>query len=68
MITNLADTEVRNEVTGGVVEQWRAHGATVETQEFAASQGLPHDIIDPLEPRQQIDVTYPLLIMWIMER
>ncbi len=34
----------------------------VATYEFPASLGLPHDLIDPNQPEQQVDLVYPVLI------
>ena len=41
---------------------WRLQGSAVETYEFPAEEGLPHDVIDRYQPDQQIDRVYPLLI------
>jgi|688.fasta_scaffold39635_3 carboxylesterase len=60
--TNAADPQVRNEVTADVVADWRTHGATVETYEFPASDGLLHDLIDVQQQVAKPDLVYPILL------
>jgi esterase/lipase len=47
VVTNAAEPQVDNAHARRLVEAWRAHGAAVQTYEFAASETLPHDLIDP---------------------
>jgi hypothetical protein len=48
------------------VATWRRHGAKVETFEFPASEGLPHDLIDPVaNPPSVIDRSYPVVARFI---
>jgi hypothetical protein len=44
------------------VKLWQSRGASVNTYEFDASLKLDHDLIDPTQPHQQIDIVYPRLI------
>jgi len=62
MVTNANDTAVNNALTSEVVRRWQAHGATIETYEFPLSWGLAHDLIDPQQPNQAIEIVYPPLI------
>jgi carboxylesterase len=61
-VSNEADPAVNNAVLDQVVSLWRLQGSPVETYEFPAQLGLPHDVIDPNQTEQQVDVVYPVLI------
>src|SRR5579864_9330312 len=66
VITNAAEPRLDNGFTRRLVETWRRHGATVETFEFAASQGLPHDLIDPVaNPPSVLERSYPVVTRFI---
>lgn len=65
VITNPADAVVDNETVGQMVEAWRRHGMAVTTHEFPAEWQLLHDLIDPLQPEQQVARVYPLLLEWL---
>ncbi len=63
VITNASDLSVDNGVTAGVVADWRAHGAAhVTTYEYPQNLGLSHDLIDPAQSYQHVDIVYPKLI------
>jgi esterase/lipase len=62
VVTNANDTAVNNSLTVKVVAHWQSDGAQIETYEFPLSLGLGHDLIDPEQPDQQIDIVYPQLI------
>jgi len=62
VITNANDESVNNVLTADVVSKWTRDGANIRTYEFPASLGLPHDMIDPSQPKQPIDIVYPKLI------
>ncbi|OGO34261.1 MAG: hypothetical protein A2W35_12065 [Chloroflexi bacterium RBG_16_57_11] len=62
VVTNARDTAVNPELTARVVKEWREHNANLTTYEFEAAFGLPHDLIDPAQPDEQIEVVYPRLI------
>jgi carboxylesterase len=68
VVTNANDQLVRNELTAQVVKAWRQHGANIKTYEFDAGLGLDHDMIDPAQPAQRIDLVYPHLIEFILQR
>lgn len=61
-VGNEADTAVNNAGLAAIVRKWRVQVSAVETHEFPANEGLPHDVIDPRQPDQQIDLVYPILI------
>jgi carboxylesterase len=62
VVTTASDHGVNNAATMGVVGLWRAHGATVTTYEFPESLHVQHDMIDPQQPDQRIEIVYPKLI------
>ena len=62
VITNACDRTVDNAATARLVRLWRAHGAQVSTHEFPAELDLPHDLIDPAQPRQRLELVYPTLL------
>jgi len=62
VVINHNDNSVNNELTAQVVKTWQAHGADVSTYQFAQEQNLGHDLIDPSQPNQQVELVYPRLI------
>ena len=66
VVVNAADPAVNNEATFRVGVAWRQHGATVRTYEFARRLELGHDIISPDQPYARTELTYPVLIDWIV--
>jgi esterase/lipase len=62
MVFNANDNSINNERTGQIVELWKKQGATPESYTFDASLKLNHDIIDPNDPGQKVDIVYPKLI------
>ena len=66
VILNGNDDVVRNDSARGIVANWRRHGAQVDLFEFPADWGLPHDLIDPAQPEQQVDRVYPVLMELLM--
>ncbi len=62
-VTNAHDPGLNNHATERLVETWRRRwGETVLTHEFPDSARLPHDLIDPSHPEQQVDLVYPVLL------
>jgi carboxylesterase len=61
LITTPLDTAVNNDLSSELVRRWRAHGANVETYQFAAELGIRHDMIDPEQPYERTGVTYPVI-------
>jgi carboxylesterase len=63
VVTNANDDTVDNQVTAGVLADWRKHGfSSLQTYEFAADLHLDHDMLDPAHPKQKIALVYPVLI------
>ena len=62
VVLNANDDSVNNALTMKVVKDWQGHGANLMPYEFEASLKLGHDIIDPDQPYQRIDIVYPRLI------
>jgi carboxylesterase len=67
VITNAAEPGLDNRFTSQLVERWRRHGAAVSEFEFAASDRLPHDLIDPANPAQNTRLVYPVVIKAILD-
>lgn len=59
---NAADETINNPLTMTITKNWQAHGADLTTYEFEQKLQLPHDIIDPTQSSQQINIVYPRLI------
>lgn len=68
VVTNASDKTVDNAITERVVRRWRRHGAQVAAYEFGPERGLIHDVIDPLQVRNRIDLVYPVLLDLIERR
>jgi esterase/lipase len=63
VVTNAGDASTDNAATAKVVAAWRATGAgQVHTFEFDRQQQLPHDLIDPDQTRQRVELVYQTLI------
>jgi carboxylesterase len=62
-ILNPADENVDNTFALDMHRGWRRRmGDRIGLYQFDAELGLPHDLIDPEQPRQQVDVVYPILL------
>lgn len=62
VVFNPNDNSVNNELTREYVKIWQANGANLTTFEFGPEVTVGHDLIDPTQPDQQIEIVYPLLI------
>jgi esterase/lipase len=62
VVFNANDNTVNNALTMDVVKRWQAHDANLTMVEFEANLKLGHDLIDPTQPDQRIDIVYPRLI------
>jgi dienelactone hydrolase len=66
VITNANEPRMDNRFTHQLIRSWRRHGATVDTFEFPASEGLPHDLIDPVSNSPAVtDRTYQVVTRFI---
>jgi len=62
MVTVGGDHAVNNRSAGNVARAWRRKaGDRIAAYEFPRSLKLGHDLIDPLQPYQRVDVVYPVL-------
>jgi esterase/lipase len=62
VVTNANDRAVNNGVIRALVQGWRRQGAPVRTFEFEARLELLHDLIDPNQQGQRVDIVYPKLL------
>jgi len=62
VVFNANDNSINNALTMDVVNIWKVHSANLTTYEFEASLELGHDLIDPAQPDQQVEIVYPTLI------
>ena len=50
-----------------MLDQWERHGRTIERYTFPAAQKVWHDMIDPNQSFQQVDLTYPVILRMLTE-
>jgi carboxylesterase len=62
VVLNANDNSVNNALTKDVVKIWQAHGSNLTTFEFEADLRLGHDLIDPNQPDQKVEIVYPRLM------
>jgi carboxylesterase len=63
VITNANDLAVNNSLARQLVSLWQARGLQrVAFYDFDRSEKLEHDLIDPNNPNQHIDLVYPILL------
>lgn len=63
IITNANDVAVSNQLTRQMVSFWQSKGLRrVEFFEFDRDESLAHDLIDPNNPAQRVDLVYPILL------
>jgi carboxylesterase len=68
-ITNANDTAVNNQLARHLVTLWQTRGLRrVEAYEFDRELELEHDLIDPNNPKQRIDLVYPIVLELISAR
>jgi alpha-beta hydrolase superfamily lysophospholipase len=56
------DTAIHLPTAKQVAEQWKKQGANVSVYTFAKDLKIWHDMIDPEQSTQQIDVVYPVVL------
>jgi hypothetical protein len=61
LVVNPSDELLDNRAALALAAIWRRHGADVEVRHFAEQDQLMHDLMDPLQPLQQVDKVYPLV-------
>ncbi len=63
VILNPTDESVNNAYALEIVRNWQAQRVdNLRLYEFDSSLGLRHDLMDPDQPTQQIDVVYPIIL------
>jgi esterase/lipase len=62
LVLNDDDETISNPKAEELRDAWRSVGARVPLVRLPKSLGLPHDVIDPAEPDQDIAVVYPQLV------
>jgi carboxylesterase len=63
LVTNANDRAVNNPLARQLVSIWQSRGLRrVEYYEFDRAEQLEHDLIDPNNPKQRVDVVYPVLL------
>lgn len=63
IVTSAADIAVNRILIAELVRRWQSHGDhTVLLHEFPVQMGIIHDMIDPDQRAQQIDLVYPVLL------
>jgi pimeloyl-ACP methyl ester carboxylesterase len=65
VLVNEADEAASNPLTLAIADSWRSHGVEVDVETLPRSLGLPHDVIDPRQPAQNIALVYPILFEMI---
>jgi esterase/lipase len=69
LVTNAADKVVNKNLVKRLHKLWEASSdSKVQTFEFEASYGLPHDLIDPNARKDYSDIVYPVLLELIATR
>lgn len=61
------DTAIHLPTAKKVTAEWKAHGGDVSEYIFAKDLKIWHDLIDPQQSTQQIDVVYPVLLPLLMQ-
>ena len=67
LVTTPFDEAVNNDLGLELVRRWRARGANVQTYQFDAKLGVRHDMIDPEQPYERTEVTYPVIERLVTE-
>ncbi len=62
VVTNECDHAIDNTLVSQVVQLWKRHTKKLLAYTFPLSLNVGHDLIDPAQPDQRVDVVYPKLI------
>jgi esterase/lipase len=68
LVLNDNDETISNTRAEGLRDDWELSGARVALVRFPKSLGMPHDVIDPAQPDQDIAVVYPQLVALVEGR
>lgn len=68
MVTNANDFAVNNSLCDAFVKAWRMlNPLQISAYEFPRALGLPHDLLDPIDPAVKPDIVYPRLIEFVQQ-
>ena len=67
MVLSEFDAAIHLPTARKVAEEWKQHGADVAVYEFAKDLKIWHDMIDPQQSTQQIDVVYPVILPMLLK-
>jgi pimeloyl-ACP methyl ester carboxylesterase len=62
LVLNDNDNRINNEMTEEMETVWMKDRANLKTYEFKAGLKLDHDLIDPAQPAQRVDIVYPRIM------
>lgn len=62
VVTNGGDEAVTLPPIERLITRWRARGGNVRQHHFPKELGLIHDLMDPAQRRQQVELVYPVLL------
>lgn len=66
-VTTASDLAVDNAATAGVVRDWRRRiGDRALRYEFPRHLGIGHDMVDPEQPYQRVELVYPVLERFLL--
>lgn len=68
LVTNANDQDIKRSYALTFLDRWQRHpGVCTNHFEFPIADGLIHDLIDPCQPEQKIDIVYPILQDFILQ-
>ncbi len=67
MVLSDFDTAIHLPTARKVAAEWQQHGADVNVYAFAKDLKIWHDMIDPQQSTQQIDVVYPVVLPMLLK-
>lgn len=67
IIGNAADEVIDMDPVDELIHAWRQLGYNaIERFDFEKALGLDHDVVDPSHPKAKVEITYPILIDYIL--
>ena len=60
-VVNENDTTISNDAVGQVIDEWQRAGVDVRVVDLPARLGLVHDVVDPMQAKQDTALVYPIL-------
>ncbi len=62
LVTNDDDHAINNKLVQALAQRWQRHGSATQTYTFARDLHLFHDLMDPDQRLQHVDIVYPILL------